>query len=164
MTNQPLTLLSLGMLDNTVGGGIATGEEPFESLVREAEEEASLPETVVRQRTSYHGTVTYTYIRESRAGGESGMVQPECEHVYDLELPADVVPKPNDSEVEDFYLWTVEEVQEHMAKGEFKPNCALVVMDFFMRHGILTKENEANYDEIKRRLYRDLEFPGPHRV
>jgi 8-oxo-dGTP pyrophosphatase MutT (NUDIX family) len=164
MTNQPLTLLSLGMLDNTVGGGIATGEEPFESLVREAEEEASLPETVVRQRTSYHGTVTYTYIRESRAGGESGMVQPECEHVYDLELPADVVPKPNDSEVEDFYLWTVEEVQEHMAKGEFKPNCALIVMDFFMRHGILTKENEANYDEIKRRLYRDLEFPGPHRV
>jgi 8-oxo-dGTP pyrophosphatase MutT (NUDIX family) len=164
MTNQPLTLLSLGMLDNTVGGGIATGEEPFESLVREAGEEASLPETVVRQRTSYHGTVTYTYIRESRAGGESGMVQPECEHVYDLELPADVVPKPNDSEVEDFYLWTVEEVQEHMAKGEFKPNCALIVMDFFMRHGILTKENEANYDEIKRRLYRDLEFPGPHRV
>jgi 8-oxo-dGTP pyrophosphatase MutT (NUDIX family) len=152
------------MLDNPVGGGIATGEEPFESLVREAEEEASLPETVVRQRTSYHGTVTYTYIRESRAGGESGMVQPECEHVYDSELPADVVPKPNDSEVEDFYLWTVEEVQEHMAKGEFKPNCALIVMDFFMRHGILTKENEANYDEIKRRLYRDLEFPGPHRV
>jgi len=164
MTNQLLTLLSLGMLDNTVGGGIATGEEPFESLVREAEEEASLPETVVRQRTSYHGTVTYTYIRESRAGGESGMVQPECEHVYDLELPANVVPKPNDSEVEDFYLWTVEEVQEHMAKGEFKPNCALIVMDFFMRHGILTKENEGNYDEIKRRLYRDLEFPGPHRV
>lgn len=151
------------MLDNTVAGGIATGEEPFESLVREAEEEASLPEALVRERVTYHGAVTYTYIRESRAGGESGMIQPECQHVYDLELPADVVPKPNDSEVEAFYLWTVDEVQEHMAMGEFKPNCALVVVDFFLRRGILTAENEKNYEEIKRRLHRELEFPGPHR-
>lgn len=151
------------MLDNTVAGGIATGEEPFESLVREAEEEASLPEVLVRERVTYHSAVTYTYIRESRAGGESGMVQPECQHVYDLELPSDVFPKPNDSEVEEFYLWTVEQVQEHMARGEFKPNCALVVLDFFIRRGILTKENEENYEQIKRRLHRELEFPGPHR-
>jgi hypothetical protein len=108
--------------------------------------------------------VTYTYIRESRAGGESGMVQPECQHVYDLELPSDVVPKPNDSEVEEFYLWTVEQVQDHLAKGDFKPNCALVILDFFVRRGILTPENEPNYEEIKRRLHRELEFPGPHRA
>ena len=152
------------MLDNTVAGGIATGEEPFESLVREAEEEASLPGEFVRQQATYHGAVTYTYIREGRAGGESGMIQPECQHVYDLELPTDVVPKPNDSEVEEFYLWTVEEVREHMAKGEFKPNCALVVIDFLVRRGILTEENEGDYEEIKRRLHRELEFPGPHRV
>jgi 8-oxo-dGTP pyrophosphatase MutT (NUDIX family) len=152
------------MLDNSVAGGIATGEEPFESLVREAEEEASLPEALVRQQATYHGAVTYMYIRESRAGGESGMVQPECQHVYDLALPMDVVPKPNDSEVEEFYLWTVEEVQEHMAKGEFKPNCALVVLDFFVRRGILTRENEENYEEIKKRLHRELEFPGPHTI
>lgn len=151
------------MLDNTVAGGIATGEEPFESLVREAEEEASLPEAVVRARVTYHRAVNYIYIRESRAGGESGMVQPECQHIYDLELPTDVLPKPNDSEVEEFYLWTVEQVQEHMAKGEFKPNCALVVLDFFIRRGILTKENEENYEEIKSRLHRELEFPGPHK-
>jgi 8-oxo-dGTP pyrophosphatase MutT (NUDIX family) len=152
----------LGMLDNTVGGGIATGEDRFESLVREAQEEASLPEALVRENVSYHGTVTYTYIRESRAGGESGLVQPECEYIYDLELPADVLPKPNDSEVEEFYLWTVDEIQERMAKGEFKPNCALIMLDFFIRHGILTKENEKNYDEIQRRLHRDLGLPGPH--
>lgn len=152
------------MLDNTVGGGIATGEARFESLVREAQEEASIPEALVRQNASSNGAVTYNYIRESRAGGETGMVQPECEYVYDLELPADVLPKPNDSEVEEFYLWTVEKVQEEMAKGQFKPNCALIMLDFFIRHGILTKENEDNYEEIKRRLHRQLEFPGPHRV
>lgn len=150
------------MLDNTVAGGIATGEDPFESLVREADEEASLPEALVRERARHHGMVTYMYIRERRAGGESGMVQPECQHAYDLELPADVVPKPNDTEVEAFYLWTVEQVEEHMAAGEFKPNCALMVLDFFTRHGILTKDNEEHYEDIRRRLHRELEFPGPH--
>jgi hypothetical protein len=91
-------------------------------------------------------------------------IQPECQYVYDLELPRDTIPKPNDSEVQEFYLWTVEEVQEHLANGEFKPNCALLVLDFFIRHGILTSENESNYDEIKRRLHRDLGFPGLHRL
>lgn len=143
---------------------VATGEEPFECLVREADEEASLPEELVRKNAKACGTITYIYIRESRAGGESGMIQPECQHVYDLELLSGVIPKPNDSEVEQFYLWTVEEVQEALGKGEFKPNCALLVLDFFIRHGILTEENEKDYEEIKRRLHRELEFPGPHRI
>lgn len=50
-----------------------------------------------------------------------------------------------------------------MAKGEFKPNCALLVIDFFIRHGILTAENEKDYDEIKKRIHRDIVFPGPHK-
>lgn len=142
---------------------MATGEEPVECLVREADEEASLPEDLVRNATAC-GTITYIYIREPRAGGESGTIQPECQYVYDLELPPSIVPKPNDSEVEQFYLWTVEEVQEAMGKGEFKPNCAMLMLDFFIRHGILTEENEKDYGEIKKRLHRELEFPGPHRI
>jgi 8-oxo-dGTP pyrophosphatase MutT (NUDIX family) len=89
-----------GMLDNTVAGGISVGEDPFESLVREADEEASLPEEIVRKITKACGTVTYIHVRDERAGGEIGLIQPECQFVYDLELPADVVPEPNDSEVE----------------------------------------------------------------
>jgi 8-oxo-dGTP pyrophosphatase MutT (NUDIX family) len=143
---------------------VAIGEEPLECLVREADEEASLPEDLVRSSVKACGTITYIYIRGARAGGESGMIQPECQYVYDLELPPSIIPKPNDSEVEQFYLWTVEEVQEAMGKGEFKPNCALLMLDFFIRHGILTEENEKDYKEIKRRLHRELEFPGPHRI
>lgn len=153
-----------GMLDNTVAGGMATGEDPFECLVREADEEASLPEALVRAAAVPQGTITYTYIRERRAGGEAGMIQPECQYVYDLELPAEVVPRPNDNEVEAFYLWSVEEVREAMGRGEFKPNCALLMVDFFIRWGIVTAENEVDFEEIKRRLHRKLEFPGPHRA
>ncbi|KAI9736379.1 MAG: hypothetical protein M1818_006112 [Claussenomyces sp. TS43310] len=151
-----------GMLDNTVAGGMATAETPLGCLVRECEEEASLPEELVRPVAKAHGALTYLYIRSEQATGEVGLIQPECEYVYDLELPNEVVPRPNDSEVEQFYLWTVEEVQEHMAKAQFKPNCAVVILDFFIRHGILTPENEKDYEEIKRRIRRRLEFPGPH--
>jgi len=152
------------MLDNTVAGGKATGEDPLECLIRECEEEASLSEDLIRRTVKDCGFVTYLYIRGEKTTGEVGLIQPECQYVYDMELPNDVIPKPNDSEVQQFYLWTVEEVQDHLEKGEFKPNCALILLDFFIRYGILTKENEASYDEIKSRTRRVLEFPGPHKV
>lgn len=148
-----------GMLDNAVGGGIASGESPFESVIRECAEEASLSEDLVREKTKACGTVTYWYIRDERAGGETNLMQPECQYVYDLELPEDVILKPCDDEVEEFYLWSVEEVQDALKKGEFKPNCAAVALDFFVRHGVLTAENEKDYIEIVSRLHRRLEFP-----
>lgn len=148
-----------GMLDNTVAGGISTGEKPFECLVREAQEEASFPEELVRKKARACGTVTYFHIRDQRAGGESGLMQPECQYVYELDVDPSVTPKPGDKEVEDFYLWSVKEVQAAMNRGEFKPNCALVLLDFFIRHGIFTAENEKEFIEIVARIHRRLEFP-----
>jgi 8-oxo-dGTP pyrophosphatase MutT (NUDIX family) len=148
-----------GLLDNAVAGGISSGEEPFESLVRECAEEASLQEELVRSKARAAGSVTYWYIRDERAGGEVNLMQPEVQYVYDIELPEDVVPKPGDDEVEEFYLWSVDEVQAAMARGEFKPNCAMVVLDFLIRHGVLTPGNEKDYIEIVSRLHRRLEFP-----
>lgn len=148
-----------GMLDNTVAGGISTGENPFECLVREAAEEASLPEDVVRSSVKTCGAVSYCYLRDERAGGETGLLQPEVEYVYDMELSPDIIPKPADGEVEQFYLWTVEEVQTALAEGQFKPNCAVVLLDFFVRNGILTADNEEHLIEIFSRIHRKLPFP-----
>ncbi|KAI9679359.1 MAG: hypothetical protein M1817_005381 [Caeruleum heppii] len=148
-----------GMLDNTVAGGISVGEGPLETLVREAEEEASFPEDLVREHAKACGTVSYFYVREERAGGEAGYLQPECQYVYDLEVGEEVVPEVNDGEVEEFRLWDIGMIKEALAKGEFKPNCALVMLDFFIRHGILTPENEADYIEVVARLHRRFEFP-----
>ena len=147
-----------GMLDNTVAGGIATGESAFESMVRESAEEASLPEDLVRSKAKAVGTVMYFHIRDRRAGGETRLLQPECQYVYDLELPESVVPKPSDDEVEGFELKSLDEVKDALAAGEFKPNCALVLLDFFVRHGIITAEDK-DYIEIVARLHRRLEFP-----
>jgi hypothetical protein len=79
--------------------------------------------------------------------------------VYDLELPPETTPTPGDIEAVDFQLLSVEEVQKAMAAGMFKPNCALVLLEFFVRHGILTAENEPDYIEIVARFHRRLEFP-----
>ncbi|KIW11807.1 hypothetical protein PV08_09079 [Exophiala spinifera] len=149
-----------GMMDNTVAGGLSTGEDPFECLVRECEEEASLPPDVVQPAKSC-GTLTYFHIRDSRAGGEIGLCQPEIQYIYDLELPSNVIPKPGDDEAIDFQLLTIKEVQDAIAQGKFKPNCAHVLVDFFVRHGILTPENEPDYIEIVSRSHRKLEFPTP---
>jgi 8-oxo-dGTP pyrophosphatase MutT (NUDIX family) len=148
-----------GMLDNTVAGGVTVGEKPLDCLVREAKEEASLPEEIVRRNARACGTVTYFHVKDDSAGGAKGLCQPECQYVYDLELSADVVPMPDDNEAEDFRLLEVEEVKTALAEGKFKANCALVLLDFFVRHGILTPENEPDYIEIVSRFHRRLEFP-----
>ena len=149
-----------GMLDNSVAGGIAAGESPRESLVREAAEEATLPQVLVREKARAAGTVSYFHVRDERAGvGETRLLQPECQYVYDLEVDDDVVLKPGDDEVEGFELMSVEKVKDALARGEFKPNCALVLLDFFVRHGVLSAESESDYVEIVGRLHRFLEFP-----
>ncbi|KAI4228641.1 MAG: hypothetical protein L6R36_001497 [Xanthoria steineri] len=148
-----------GLFDNTVAGGIATGEQPLECIVREAAEEASFPEELVRSAAKPCGTISYFSFRDKRAGGESGLLQPEVQFVYDMEVDKDVVPKPCDDEVEDFRLWSVDEVQKAISESLFKPNCALLLLDFFIRHGILTAENEKDYVEIVSRLHRKLPFP-----
>lgn len=147
-----------GMMDNTVAGGLATGEKPFECLVRECEEEASLPAHIARQARCC-GVMTYFHVRDVRAGGETGLCQPECEYIYDLKLQSTVIPKPGDDEAIDFRLMSIDEVKDALAAGKFKPNCAMLLVEFFVRHGILTPENEPDYLEIVSRFHRKLEFP-----
>lgn len=151
-----------GMLDNTAAGGLMTGEDPDECIIREADEEASLPDAVVRGGRRRTGTVTYIYITEEQQVGEGGFIYPECQWVYDLELPADIIPEPKDGEAEEFILCDVDQVKRDLADAKFKTNCALVTVDFFIRHGILTDQNEPNMEAIKRRSHRELPFPGPH--
>ncbi|KAI0292906.1 NUDIX hydrolase domain-like protein [Russula brevipes] len=136
-----------GMLDNSVAGGIAGGTSAFDTLVKEAEEEASLDPELVRKRARTVGSVSY--YNQTKAG----WLQPEVQYVYDLRLePGEARLAPMDGEVESFELMSVDEVVSHMHAGHFKPNCALVLIEFLVRHGYLTPENEPRYLEINQRL------------
>lgn len=148
-----------GMLDNTAAGGLETGWPPGRAVAQEAVEEASLPESILAARLRSAGCLSYYYVQGHQSGGADGLLQPEVEYVYELKLDAHITPRPGDSEVEEFRLWTVAEVRQALSKGEFKPNSAIVLVDFFIRHGILTPENEPDFLQIVSRLHRRLEFP-----
>lgn len=147
-----------GMLDNTVGGAIIAGEDQFECMVREAEEEASLPEVLTRRLERPVGAISYFHMRDERAGGEVGLLQPATHHLYDIELEADTVPKPKDGEVAEYYLWGVEDTVVALKEGQFKPNSAVAWIDFLIRHGYINAKNEPDYLELVSRIHRRIHF------
>lgn len=149
-----------GMLDNTVAGGLSAGESQFDAMVRECEEEAGLPTELVRQRLTAVGTLSYFYLSGPGAGG-TGLLQPEVQYLYDIELPSDIQPHPVDGEAEEFSLLSTSQVLEAIRAQKFKPNCSLVFIDFLLRHGILTAETEPDYALILPRLHADLGMATP---
>ncbi|KDN38779.1 hypothetical protein K437DRAFT_251083 [Tilletiaria anomala UBC 951] len=157
-----------GMLDNTVAGnsslilfaspsvgGITAGESPFESMVRECGEEAGLEDAFVRSGLRSTGAISYFY------KNHQGLTQPEVEYTYEILLPSKVIPAPVDGEAEYFTLMSFEEAMQRMRNFEFKPNCALVLIDFYIRHGLITPDNEPDYLQILTLIHTDLKLPGP---
>lgn len=146
-----------GMLDNTVAGGLAHPYTIWENVVKECYEEAGLDGSFVELHAVAVGVVSYI----CQPSGPRGPPQPEVEYIYDIAFDSetDHVPRPVDGEAESFALMTIDEVQDCIMRGEFKPNCALVLIDFMIRHGVLTVQNEPNYLQVVSRLHRQFPFP-----
>ncbi|KAI2617001.1 NUDIX domain-containing protein [Hypomontagnella submonticulosa] len=148
-----------GKLDSTVAGGVRADESPYECILHEASEEASIPKSLVQQLAKPCGAITYIFTSDPGAGQEHGIMAPVVLYVYDMEVDHTITPKPQDDEVQEFCLWDVQQIKEAMFRGEFKTNCASVMIDFFIRHGIITDDNEPDYLEIITRLHRPLPVP-----
>ena len=149
-----------GMLDTTVAGGVAAFETPFENIVHEADEEASLPAALVQADARAVGVLPYMSI-SSKSGASAedhGLVIPDTVDVFDIEVSQDVICVPKDHEVKEFYLMSVEEIKGALLREEFKTNSAVVMVDFLVRHGDLTSENDCDYLEIATRTHRTLPF------
>jgi hypothetical protein len=59
--------------------------------------------------------------------------------------------------MEDFYLWPMEKVIETVRDTrEFKPNCALVVIDFLIRHGFIPPDHPDYLHIIAGLMNRDV--------
>ncbi|KAF2251846.1 hypothetical protein BU26DRAFT_590150 [Trematosphaeria pertusa] len=136
-----------GKLDMCVGGSLRADEVPLDCLVREGEEEASIPADISRNGVQPCGVLTYHGQPASRA---------QTQYVYELELS--VTPKPCDDEVEAFKLLSLEEIKGALGRREFKLNIAMTWIDYLVRHGELLAQNEGKYLEICSRLHRNLEF------
>jgi 8-oxo-dGTP pyrophosphatase MutT (NUDIX family) len=123
--------LDPGKFDNLVAGGVPAGLTPFETLVKEAEEEAALPVSLSAQAQLVG---RFSYNMERTEGLRRDVV-----YAYDLDLPDSFVPQPADGEVESFSLWPLARVFEAVSEGdEFKFNVNLVLIDLFVRQGLVT--------------------------
>lgn len=119
-----------GQIDNIVAGGVPAGLSPAETLVKEAGEEASIPPELAAMAKPV-GRVSYVM-------ATSEGLRRDILHCHDLELPADFVPQPQDDEVERFELWPVARLLAEVRDGDrVKFNVNLVLIDFFLRHGLL---------------------------
>ncbi|XP_063806884.1 uncharacterized protein LOC134992844 [Pseudophryne corroboree] len=137
-----------GKLDHLAAGGISAGSGVWETLLKECTEEACIPESLAATAKPA-GTVSYAYKLD--AG-----LYPECQFVYDLEVPESFQPVVGDGEVQEFYLWPLDKVRAAIATEEFKPNCALVVLDFLLRRGHIQPDTEKYYTQFVENLHGPL--------
>jgi hypothetical protein len=68
--------------------------------------------------------------------------------IYDLDVPSEFRPQPVDGEVAEFNLMAVDQVAAIVRQGQaFKFNCNLVLIDYFVRTGMITPD-DADYFRI----------------
>lgn len=142
---------SPGKLDQLVAGGQPAGASVFDTVIKESAEEADIPAALAGAAVPV-GAITY---RTEQPEG----LRRDILYNYDLELAGDFVPHNTDGELSDFYLWPIDRVIDTVRDSdEFKFNCALVVIDFLIRHGYIGPD-EPDYLAIVHGL-RGLFRPG----
>lgn len=130
-----------GMLDNMVGGGQPAGISLFDNLIKECQEEAGIDEPLAR---SAHATGTISYCHTDGRGLKRDVL-----YCFDLALPEEFQPVCTDGEVESFELLPIEDVLDLIAHTDrFKYNCNLVIVDFAIRHGVLTGDDTPEYTRL----------------
>jgi 8-oxo-dGTP pyrophosphatase MutT (NUDIX family) len=136
-------------LDNLVAGGIGNGHGVRETLLKECEEEASIPRSLLEHATPASAV---SYRMETRLG-----IRDDVLFVYDLEVPGDFVPKNRDGEIVHFELMPVSAVLERIrTTSDFKFNVNLVILDFAVRHGLL-RPDDPEYLDVAIGLHRPLD-------
>ncbi len=136
-------------LDNLVAGGIGNGHGLEETLLKEGEEEASIPRSLTSHAVPA-GAVSY------RMETELG-IRDDVLFVFDLEMPADFVPKNQDGEIVHFELMPASAVLDRVrTSDDFKFNVNLVILDFALRHGVL-RPDDPEYLDVATGLHRPLD-------
>jgi hypothetical protein len=123
-----------------------------DNLYKEAEEENGMPRALAENARSV-GAVTYCM--ESEQG-----LKRDTLVLFDIELPADFTPSSTDGEHTGFTLLSSDDVLRLMREtDEFKFNVPLVILDFCVRHGLLTPDDTSEYETLVQRLHSP--FPSP---
>lgn len=126
---SPFKAVDPNKLDNMVGGGVASGEDITQALLREGFEEAGMPPTLLQAQTCQS-------IQHSLRAVSRGLHR-EWLYVYDVVLPASVLPINQDGEVAEFSQMSVAEIVAAMLDKRFMNDALLAMLDGFERMGLL---------------------------
>jgi len=144
-----------GLLDQCVAGGLPSGLSVRGNVAKECEEEAGFPPALAAQAVPA-GAVRYCY--STRKG-----LSPKTLFVFDLEVPEDVMPVNQDGEVEGFARLPLSEAIRDLRAdpARWKPNSALVLIDFAVRRGALCPDAEPDYLPLLHLLRASAGLPQP---
>ncbi|KAJ3271830.1 hypothetical protein HDV01_006342 [Terramyces sp. JEL0728] len=140
-----------GYLDNIAAGGLTVGFTPLECMIKEAWEEAGITREMC-QDLIQTGCISFWRLDEYES-------EPATNYTFDLQLPHDFVPKQHDDEVDSFQLLSIDSIKELLVQEKFKPEAALVMIDFLVRKGYLN--DEEGFLELVSRLRVLFDYPGP---
>lgn len=84
-------------------GGQPHGINVMDNVVKECFEEAGIPQGLA-EKARPAGAISYECI------SAKGFLRREIMFVFDLKLPEDFIPTPQDGEVEEFYRWPMSKV------------------------------------------------------
>lgn len=137
---------SPGKLDVVVSGGHPAGMTLRENLIKECGEEANIPENLAEKSRPVGGISFHT--------PDTNGVLHYLQFSFDLELPEDFTPTNTDGEVQEFSLWSIDELWDRVeTTSDFAPDSALVVIDMLIRHGFIEADH-PEYPELLRGLRR----------
>ncbi|MGH6931004.1 MAG: DUF4743 domain-containing protein [Dongiaceae bacterium] len=129
-----------GKLDHLANGGQPIGLSPRDNLIKECAEEAAIPAALAG--TARPASVV-SYLFE-----DAGGLRDEINFVFDLELPANFMPRNLDGEVEEFQIWPIRQVIEVLESSDaFLYDVGVGLADFLIRRGWLGPEH-PDYLEI----------------
>jgi 8-oxo-dGTP pyrophosphatase MutT (NUDIX family) len=120
-----------GLLDTLVGGGVASGQDSWNALLRECHEEAGIERAIAAQARA---ATTLQVCHEVPEGLHS-----EILYAHDLEVPADFRPRNVDGEVSEFMCLLPAGVADCIANGEFTVEAGLVTLDALLRHQAIAR-------------------------
>ncbi len=134
-----------GKLDQVVAGGQPAGVSLADNLVKECAEEAAIPADLALRAVPV-GAISYCTERPEG-------LRRDVLFNYDLAMPEEFTPRNTDGEVEAFHLWPIAQVAETVRDGDdFKFNCALVIVDFLIRRGLIAADGPDGV-ELRRGLH-----------
>ena len=115
-------------------------------MIREGFEEASFKKKILNRAVQV-GTINYTWRNKKFS------LRRDTLFLFDLEISNKILPKNIDGEISKFNLYSSTKIIEKIKNtNDFKKNCALVLISFFIRRGLINSKNEKDYEEICRLL------------